>query len=364
MPSKRKFDHILFLTTFTLMGIGVVMVFNASAMIAVMRYEQPCHFFLRRHTINLCFALIGLVVGIKIPYKMWSDLAPLLLILSLVGLLLVFIPGIGCKIGGARRWIRLGLFRLQPSEIAKISLIIYIASFMSRKGDKLINEFQSIAPPLMAVLGLYFFLIVIEPDLGTAVLIIIVALTMLFVAEVKMRYLLIPTLIFSLCIIFLIWTAPYRVSRIFSYLNPYDDPSGSGYQLLQSIMSIGSGGFFGLGLGHVIQNGIRVVEPFTDFIFAIIAHELGFLGSLLIIFLFFVFVWRGLSISLKEKNRFAFYLAVGLTCLIGYQSLINLGVVCGLLPTKGIPLPFISFGGSALLVNAFSVGVLLNVSQA
>jgi len=364
MPRKKKLDHILFFVTFILMGIGLVMVFNSSALLAIRRYGKYSHFFLQKQSIYLFLALIALLIGIKIPYEKWYKLSPALLLLSFIGLLLVFIPGIGCKIGGARRWIRLGpLFHIQPSEIAKVALVIYIASFLSRRGDE-INDFQAVAPPLVFVLVLFFSLIVLEPDLGTAVLIIIVALSMLFVANVKMRYLILPIFVFSICIICLIWTSPYRLNRIFCYWDPTKDPLGKGYQLIQSLISIGSGGIFGNGLGHVIENGMRVVEPFTDFIFAVIAHEFGFIGSLGIIGLFFIFVFRGLAISLREKNAFGLYLAVGLTCLIGYQSLINMAVVCGLLPTKGIPLPFISFGGSALIVNAFSVGILLNVSKA
>ena len=253
-------------------------------------------------------------------------------------------------------------FSFQPSELAKIAIILFMASFLAKKKNRL-EELNSITSPLFFILGGFFALIVAQPDLGTGALIVMVGLTMLYVAGLHLRYLIIPLIIFLLCMFVLIWITPYRLNRILSHLDPWEDPTGNGYQLIRSIIAIGSGGKMGAGLGSAVQNGITIPEPFTDFIFAIIGKEVGLLGTSLIVSLFFLIAWRGLRIALHCKDPFGFYLATGITCLIVYQGFINMGVVTGLLPTKGITLPFISYGGTSLIFNALGVGILLSVSQ-
>ncbi|MGA1796548.1 MAG: putative lipid II flippase FtsW [bacterium] len=363
MPRKRCFDQLLLVTALIMMGIGVIMVYNASAIIAVTKYGQSPFHFLRIHLCHLFVALCFLIGAMKSPYTVWKRWAPVFLIASFVMLLLVFAPHIGLKWGGARRWIKITSFlSFQPSELAKMAIIFFMASFIAKKKNKP-EELESISSPLFLMLGAFFALIVAQPDLGTAALLVIVGLTMLYVAGFRLRYLILPLLVFICCTGILIWITPYRVTRVLSHLNPWEDPTGSGYQLIQSIVAIGSGGKMGTGLGNAVQSGITIPEPFTDFIFAIIGKEVGLVGTCLIVCLFFLIAWRGLRIALNCRDSFGVNLAVGITCLIVYQGLINMGVVTGLLPTKGITLPFISYGGTSLVFNALGVGILLNVSQ-
>ena len=346
-----------------MMGIGVVMIYNASAIIAVKKYGQTPYHFLKIHLYHLLIAMCFLFVAMKCSYTALKKWSPVILIGSIFLLLLVFIPQVGVKWGGARRWIKImPFFSFQPSELAKIAIIIFIASFLAKKkGD--VEDFKSVFSPLFFIIGTFFILIVAQPDLGTGALLVMVGLTMLYVAGLPLRYLLTPMLIFLCCLGLLIWITPYRLNRIISHLNPWEDPWGSGYQLIRSIIAIGSGGKTGIGIGNAVQNGIMIPEPFTDFIFAIIGKEVGLIGTGLVVCLFSLIGWRGLRIALNCKDRFGFYLATGITCLIVFQGFFNMGVVTGLLPTKGITLPFISYGGTSLIFNALAIGILLNVSQ-
>lgn len=363
MPRKRNFDLLLLVTALIMMGIGVVMIYNASAIIAVKKYGQPPYHFLKMHLCHMIVAMFLLFAAMKSSYSIWKKWSPVILVLSLLSLLLVFFPHLGVKWGGARRWIKMTPFlSFQPSELAKIAVIIFIASFLAKKKDKL-GELESISSPLFFILGVFFVLIVSQPDLGTGALIVMVALTMFFMAGFRLRYLFVPIMVFLCCLIVLIWISPYRLNRITSHFDPWEDPRGSGYQLIRSMVAIGSGGTMGVGLGNAVQNGITIPEPFTDFIFAIIGKEVGLMGTCLIVCLFFLIAWRGLRIAMHCEDFFGFYLAIGITCLICYQGLINMGVVTGLLPTKGITLPFISYGGTSLVFNALCIGILLNVSQ-
>ena len=345
------------------MGIGVVMIYNASAILAVKKYGQTPYHFLKIHLCHLLIALCLLFAAMRCSYSAWRKCSPVILILSIFLLLLVFIPQVGIKWGGARRWIKIVPFiSFQPSELAKIAIIIFMAAFLAKKKGGL-EDIKSVTSPLLFILGAFFILIVAQPDLGTGALIVMVGLTMLFVAGLSFRYLLTPIIIFLCCLGVLIWMTPYRLNRIISHFNPWEDPWGSGYQLIRSIIAIGSGGKTGIGIGNAVQNGIMIPEPFTDFIFAIIGKEVGLIGTGLVVCLFFLIGWRGLKIALNCKDRFGLYLATGITCLIVYQGFFNMGVVTGLLPTKGITLPFISYGGTSLVFNALGIGILLNVSQ-
>jgi cell division protein FtsW len=363
VPRKRGFDQLLFVTALIMMGIGVVMIYNASAMIAVKKYGQSPYHFLKMHLFHMVIAFCLLIAAMKSPYFFWKKWSPTILVFSLVLLFLVFFPHFGVKWGGARRWIKITPFlSFQPSELAKIAVILFMASFLAKKKNRL-EELNSISSPLFFILGTFFALIVAQPDLGTGALIVMVGLTMLFVAGLRLCHLVIPIIIFLFCLIVLILITPYRLKRIFTHLDPWEDPRGNGYQLIRSMVAIGSGGKMGTGIGNAVQNGISIPEPFTDFIFAIIGKEVGLLGTSLIVCLFFLIAWRGLRIALNCKETFGFYLATGITCLIVYQGFINMGVVTGLLPTKGITLPFISYGGTSLVFNALGIGILLNVSQ-
>lgn len=363
MPTKRNFDQLLLISVLILMGFGLIMVYNTSSVMLVGKYGSNPYHFLKRHLCYMCLAIFVLYVAMKSPYYIWKRWSSVLVFLCLFLLCLVFIPKIGLKAGGASRWIKLAPFlTFQPSELAKIVIVIFIASFLSKKSDQ-IEESGSISTPLLFILLIFFGIIAAQNDLGTVFLLALVCMSMFFVAGVKLRYLIIPVVCFVSYITFLIISSPYRIDRILSFLDPWSDPRGKGYQIIRSLIAIGCGGTMGLGLGSSIQSGISIPAAFTDFIFAIIAKEIGLIGAGLIVLLFFLVAWRGMQISQHCKESFGQFLAIGITCLICYQAIINMGVVTGLLPTKGITLPFISYGGSSLIFNAFGIGVLLNVSQ-
>jgi cell division protein FtsW len=275
---------------------------------------------------------------------------------------MLFIPGFGHKVGGAYRWLRWGGFSLQPSEFAKFSLAIYMAYSMSRKGSHMESFSRGLLPHLV-VAGVFMILMVLQPDLGTAMIIGCWVLILLFVGGVKFVQLS-SVLIFSAPIlIWLIWKADYRIKRWSAFVNPWDDPKGTGFQIIHSFLAFGSGGIFGAGLGNSKQKLFYLPEPHTDFVLSIAAEELGFLGMTAIIVLFGVLVMRGIKVALDARDLYSSYLAFGLTCLIGLQVVVNMGVVMGLLPTKGLTLPLISYGGSSLVINLLSIGILLNISS-
>lgn len=273
---------------------------------------------------------------------------------------LVLIPGIGREVGGARRWFRFGFVSFQPSELSNLAMIIYIADFVSRKGDTIKTFFKGFMPP-MFILSLVLLLILIQPDLGTCVALGIVVFTMLFVAGIRLSYLL-SVIVASIPLLYiLIFSVAYRRMRILSFLNPWIDPKGSGFQVIQSQIALGSGGIFGLGLGHSKQKLFYLPAAHTDFIFSIVGEELGLLGTIGIIILFMVFIQQGLKVIKTANNKFGYFLSLGLVLMISLKAIINIGVSCGLLPTKGLPLPFISYGGSSLIFDMISVGILMNI---
>ncbi|HKB26891.1 MAG TPA: putative lipid II flippase FtsW, partial [Methylomirabilota bacterium] len=277
-------------------------------------------------------------------------------------LVLVLVPPIGQAINGTRRWIRLGPVSFQPAELAKLALVVYLAAFLAKKREGLRDFRQGLLPPL-AVAGALAALVLAQPDLGNCLTLLALTFGLLYLAGVRPVHLglvlapAVPLLALA------IWVAPYRLRRITAFVDPWADPRGSGFQIIQSWLAFGNGGILGEGIGGSKQKLFYLPESHTDFIFAIIGEELGFVGAAAIVGLFVVLVWRGLRIGLRAPDPFGAYLALGITVLIATQTLVNLGVVTGLLPTKGLPLPFISFGGSALLVTMLSTGVLLNISQ-
>ncbi len=362
MPKKQNYDHFLFLVVIALMSIGVVMVYSSSALIAESRYHVPPYFFLKKQACFVGIALLVLLSSMQISYEIWRKCCYVILLFSVVLLALVFTPWLGKKAGGAYRWLEFFGYQFQPAELAKLAIILYLAHFLVKKA-KYIEDMRAIFSPLCIVLGLSFLLLLKQPDLGTSVLIVIIAFSMLFAAGVKKSHLFGTAVLFSIGLSGVIWLIRYRLQRILIFLDPWKDPLGIGYQTIQSYCALGAGGWFGLGLGQGIQKRGFLPEAHTDFIFSIIGEELGLFGALLILILFCIFIWRGFRIAQRVKDPFACYLALGITCLIGYQALINICVAIGLLPTKGLPLPFVSFGGSSLIVNALAVGMLLNISR-
>jgi len=277
-------------------------------------------------------------------------------------LVLVLVPPFGVTINGTRRWIRLGPVSFQPAELAKLALVIYLAAFFARKRDEIGDFRRGVLPPL-AVAGTLAALVFAQPDLGTCLTLVALTFGLLFLAGGRVRHLLIVVAPALPLLALAIWAAPYRLRRITAFVDPWADPRGSGFQIIQSWLALGNGGLVGQGVGASKQKLFYLPESHTDFIFAIIGEELGFVGAASIVLLFVVFAWRGLRIGLRAPDPFGTYLALGITVLVATQTVVNLGVVTGLLPTKGLPLPFISFGGSALLVTMLSTGVLLNISQ-
>jgi cell division protein FtsW len=351
----------LFGVALVLLSAGIVMVYSASAIVAADRFHDP-YFFLKKQTAWALLGGLGLWGTLRLDYRRLETVVVPVLVLAVILLVLVLVPPFGQAINGTRRWIRVAGVSIQPAELAKLALVIYLAAFLSRRGEELDDFWRGFIPPL-AVAGVLATLVFAQPDLGNCVAILTLTFALLFLGGSRVRHL---ALVFAAAlplVTLAVWMAPYRMRRILAFVDPWQDPRGSGFQIIQSWLALGGGGPLGRGIGASQQKLFYLPESHTDFIFAIIGEELGFVGALGIVALFAVLVWRGFRIGLRAPDAFGAYLALGITVLIATQTLINLGAVTGLLPTKGLPLPFISFGGSALLVTMLSTGVLLNISQ-
>ncbi|HWP49707.1 MAG TPA: putative lipid II flippase FtsW [Candidatus Limnocylindrales bacterium] len=356
-------DNILLITVLLLMGVGLVMVYSTSAIYVSSKFGGKNSFlFLEKHLIVLIPSLFSLILFSYIPYPYLRWLTYPFLTLAFTLLVLTLFSSLGVVLNNARRWLSIGPVLFQPSEFAKLALILYFSHVLSKKQEK-IKSFSKTFLPGLIILGLFFGLIFKQPDLGTSINLVIIILGLFFVAGIPLRYILGLFLIAGPGLGFLIWRVPYQRERLLAFLNPWKDSMDSGYQLIQSLIALGNGGISGVGLGQGHQKLFYLPEPYADFIFATIGEELGLLGSFLILGLFGILIWRGIRIALQAPDLFGMLMAIGLTLLIGTQFLINLGVVTGLLPTKGLPLPFISYGGSSLLVCSTSVGILLSISR-
>jgi cell division protein FtsW len=356
-----EYDHLLMISALLLLGLGLVMVFSASGVLASDKYHDPA-FFLKK---QLVYAAVG--VGLmffvrRIPYQTYDRLVYVILFISLVLLILVLIPGIGVRIRSAARWIKLGPLVIQPSEFAKLAIIIFLAYSMARKQEKI--RFFSIGfLPHIVVAGIFILLIEKEPDFGTAMALAGITFLMLFVGGTRLTHIFLAVLSASPLVVYVILKNKMRLERVTTFLDPWKYAQESGYQLVHSLYAIGSGGFLGLGIGKSREKLFYLPDSHTDFIFSILAEEVGFIGVLIVFSLFAILIIRGLIISLRAQDNFGAYLAVGLTSLIGLQAAINLAVVSGLMPTKGLSLPFLSYGGSSLVVNMVAIGILLNISS-
>ena len=361
MPRKLTPDLWLFAVVVALVSVGVVMVYSASAIVAADRFHDPL-FFLKK---QVFWALLGLGClwgAMMLDYRKLERLVIPLLAASLVLLVLVLVPPFGQEINGTRRWFRGGPLSFQPVELAKFALVLYLASFLARRQEAVTSFSQGLLPVFMVAGGMAG-LTILQPDLGNSLALMILTLALVYLAGARVGHLLAVCSAALPVVATLVIMKPYRWRRMIAFMNPYDDPQGSGFQIIQSFLALGSGGLLGLGLGESKQKLFYLPEPYTDFIFAIIGEEMGLMGAALILGLFAVLIWRGLRIGLRAPDPFGRYLALGLSLMLATQTLVNLGVVTGALPTKGLPLPFISFGGSALLMTMFSAGVLLNISQ-
>ncbi|MFH1191573.1 MAG: putative lipid II flippase FtsW [Candidatus Omnitrophota bacterium] len=357
----RKTRINLLTVSVVLVCIGIVMIYSSSSIYAWERYKDS-FYFLKRH---LSFLFVGSLLAFAamvIDYRFFRKYVHWLIWIALGLLILVLIPGVGREVSGARRWFRFKFISFQPSEFANLALIIYIADFISRKEDK-IKTLVAGFMPAVCMLGAVALLILLQPDLGTIIALGSVVLTMLFVGGVRGKYILNMLLCSLPVFYFLIFSVPYRRARILAFINPWLDPKGSGFQIIQSQIAIGSGGIFGRGLGHSQQKLFYLPAAHTDFIFSIIGEELGLLGTLGIIALFMIFIYQGLKIIKNAQDRFGYFLALGLILMISIKAIINIGVSCGVFPTKGLPLPFISYGGSSLIFDMVSLGILINIAR-
>lgn len=361
MARKLKRDNVLFVTTMVLLAASVAMVYSASAVIAKERHGQPNMYALKQAT----FVLLGIAamgVAMNIDYRTYRRPALIgaLLGVSIAALILVLI--IGPEIKGSRRWFSIAGLGIQPSETAKIAMILFTAFILERRMDR-IDEVRYALLPVGAALSLVVCLVLLEPDLGTSVAILGTVAAMVFAAGLPYRYVAWFGAAAVPALVFLVWSADYRVRRFTAFLHPWDDPLGSGFQIIQSLIAVGTGGVTGRGIGDGVQKRFFLPEPHTDFIFAVISEELGLVGSTVILICFTVILWRGLRTSLRAPDRFGAFVALGLTMMVAAQAFVNISVVLGLMPTKGIPLPFVSAGGSSMVVGLAGMGVLLNISQ-
>ncbi|HEV8307005.1 MAG TPA: putative lipid II flippase FtsW [Methylomirabilota bacterium] len=361
MPRKVSPDYFLFLVVLGLLGLGVVMVYSSSAILAMDRFHDP-YFFLKKQ----CFwAVLGLGVlwsVMSVDYRRWRSFVFPLMAVAFALLFLVLIPPFGQEINGTRRWLRWGPFSFQPTELAKLALVLYLADFLARRQVTLERFWRGFFPPLL-VTGAMAALIMRQPDLGSSVALVAVILCMLFQAGARLSHMALVGAAAVPVIVVAVTGASYRLRRVFAFLDPWADPRGAGFQIIQSYLALGGGGLTGRGLGESKQKLFYLPEPHTDFIFAIVGEELGFVGAVVTVALFSLLLWRGVRIGLRVADPFGALAALGITAMLTTQALVNLGVVVGLLPTKGLPLPFVSFGGSSLLVAMAGVGVLLNISQ-
>ena len=359
MDFIRRMDPILLLSTLALVGFGIVMVYSASFPVGTERMGDPYHF-LKKQAIAAGLGIGLLVLGARMNYRYWQPLALPVLIGSIVLLFLVFVPGVRQQIGGAYRWLKIYGFSIQPSELAKLALVIYLARSLTRKEGRM-ERFTVGFLPFAIVLAILFLLVLKQPDFGTGVLFVAVVFLMLFVAGTPLRFLVGALLAAAPILAYLAVKANYRWERIIIFLDPWKDSGKGGFQIIQSFLAFGVGKVFGVGLGEGKQKLFYLPEIHTDFIFSVIGEELGLVGVTIIIALFLVLVIRGFQSCFRAPDRFGTYLSLGITVLIGMQTLLNMGVVMGLLPTKGSTLPFISYGGTSLMMNLMAVGILLNV---
>jgi cell division protein FtsW len=361
--ASSSFDRPLLICVFMLLGIGLVMVASAGVAYGNLRFEDGAFFF-KRQLFGVAVGLVALFVFQRIQYQFWRKVAIPMFFGAIGLLILVLIPGIGTSAYGAARWIQLGpIPPFQPSEVMKLALIVYFSAWFSGKDLLRKTDFFEGVVPFLLMLGIIAFLVMKQPDTGTLGILFIIALAMFFSAGARLSHiaLLFGSGLAGLGVLILL--APYRMKRLLVFLNPDHDPSGAGYQIRQALIALGSGGFLGVGLGHSRQKFLYLPEPMTDSIFAVLGEELGFVGCVVVIALFLFFAYRGFRIAQKAPDEFGRLLAVGIVSWIVFQAFINIFAITGLMPLTGVPLPFISYGGTSLAAILGAIGILLNISK-
>ena len=364
-----RMDRGVIALTFTLIAIGILMVYSSSHLLSSRHYDGYSYRYLQIHIIACAIGLTGMFVTSYLPYRFYARFANLFLILSFVGLLLVFVPSLSVSVQGAEgsrfnRWIRIGNLpvNFQPVEFAKIALVIHAAHFISRDPQRVKSLFNGVLPNMLIV-GAAFGLVASQPDFGSAFLLAVTVCIVLFIGGIRILHTLALIGVGGGLLSVLIIRDPYRLKRFLDYFAMLKSPGATNYQLTRSLDALEGGGLLGAGIDSSLQKISRLPYPHTDFIFAVLGEEFGFIGAVTVTILFMLFIWRGLHIARSTPDLFASLLATGITILIGLQAFINIGVVTGLLPTKGITLPFISYGGSSIVLSLVSVGILLNISR-
>ena len=360
MARKLKSDRVLFIATVLLVGLSVVMVYSASAVVMMEKFQRP-YLYLIKQGMWAAMGVVVLLVVMRIDYHNYKQPILIWACLGCVGLALIavlFSP----PINHARRWFAIGGLGIQPSELAKLAAIFFMADTLERRMHR-INDLNYSLLPIALVVGGIVGLILLEPDFGTSVALVLIVASMVFAAGLNYRYILGAALCAAPAIAFLVLGTAYRRQRVLTFLDPYRDPLGAGFQVIQSTIAVGTGGVWGKGLMNGVQKLFYLPEPHTDFIYSVISEELGLVGATAVVICFCVVTWRGMRVAVRAPDTFGSFLALGLTTMVAVQAFVNISVVLGLMPTKGIPLPFISAGGSSMLTNLVGMGVLLNVSQ-
>lgn len=357
---KTEFDSVIFYITMLLVFIGIIMVFSASFVQSSFKHHDA-YFFLKRNLVYAILGFISMMFTAKIDYRFWKKNAKPIGIISVILLLLVLTP-LGIKANGARRWLGVGGLTLQPAELAKFATIIITAKLIEKRYDNIKSLTKGVIP-LLIIPSLFFALIILQPNMSTAGTIILVTFVMIFVAGMDMKFVI--AMIGSGAALFaaLVIAAPYRLKRVTSFLDPFQDPLGNGYQVIQGLYALGSGGLFGMGLGKSQQKWFYIPEPQNDFIFAIIGEELGLVGCAVVIMLFVILVYRCIRIALRCSNVFACMVVIGIGAQIGIQAALNIAVATSSMPVTGVALPFISYGGTSLIIFMSAIGIVLNISK-
>ena len=358
---KNSVNIILLISVLLISIFGIIMIYSASYVWAEYKFNNPFKFVINQG-IFFIIGIIFMMIISNIDYKIYYEKSNLFFIICLILLILVIIPGIGSVRNGSRSWFGIGSFGIQPSEFTKLSLIIFTSKYLVNN-EKKISNFKKGVLPILGILFLVFGLIMLQPDFGTGMIIVMSIIGLLFVGGVNFKFFLKLGIIGLFGVVGLIVIAPYRLKRIISFINPWSDPLGAGFQIIQSLYAIGPGGLFGYGFLNSRQKHFYLPEPQTDFIFSIISEEFGFMGILIVSFLFITIIYTGLKISKNSNDLFGKYLAFGITFQIAFQAILNLMVVVGLIPVTGVTLPFLSYGGSSLLITLCSIGILLNISR-
>ena len=354
-------DTLLFFSIASLVAIGLVMIFSASSAVALLEHHDVAYYAKRQ----IVWLVVGLVIAYgayRIDYHQLKRAAPYLLIFSLLSLAAVLVPHVGSSVNGARRWIGAGSVSFQPSEFAKLSLVVYLAAMLATRGERIVSLVKGLIPLCIPV-AIMAVLVLKEPDMGTASLLLMIAFTMFFAAGARVTHLLAILLATTPAVLVELLANSYQRSRVLAFIDPWKDPENYGFHIVQSLLALGSGGIFGVGLGGSRAKFFYLPEQYTDFIFSVLGEELGLIGALAVVILFIVFGYRAVKIAIAAPDRFGFFLSIGCMAIVVIQAFVNIGVVTSSWPVTGVPLPFISFGGSSLIVNLVAVALIANVGR-